>query len=508
MEAALRDPAAWRGTSPTGADTGAVLLTAEEPPADGQIWVRPDAELEVVQTVAPLERQLDRYGIYAIDGDSLLTITAAGLGGEQADHEPVLDWFAPAQYDDYRTNGEKLAAPSYEEMTGGVRFGTDSVSVSPDAHNRTVTPDYEVKILDEDKTRDQPLGKLASPLDLVDRHACARRRKARPPGPHRDIHPLHDPVVQLDHRRRRHRRRHRRHRHLPRGARRPAHDRRRRPDRARGAARRAHPSRPGARMSDEITFLPWIRRGLAQAVENADPLNGGLPRGGALEAYVDLERRHIRKTLSMRGPEAVAGLSAAQVLRSEPRPDSTDVEPNYFPLVELAAPDLPWMFTPARAEDGQGKLRPWLVLVVVREQEGVRIETRSGTSLPVLRIESPAVPAGELPDLAESWAWAHVHSLVEPDGDRGRGHGPHRRGRTRGCSARAASFPTAPGSPASCPPSTAASRAASAGRSRTATSCSRPGTTKRSATRSSCPSTTTGASRPGRRATSRRSAGA
>ena len=167
VEAALRDPSAWRGSTPTGADTGAVLLTGEEAPADGEIWVRPDAELEVVQTVAPLERQLDRYGIYAIDGDSLLTITAAGLGGEQADHEPVLDWFAPAQYDDYRTNAEKLAAPSYEEMTGGVRFGTESVSVSPDAHNRTVTPDYEVKILDEDKTRDQPLGKLASPLDLV-----------------------------------------------------------------------------------------------------------------------------------------------------------------------------------------------------------------------------------------------------------------------------------------------------------------------------------------------------
>ena len=168
-------------------------------------------------------------------------------------------------------------------------------------------------------------------------------------------------------------------------------------------------------MSDEITFLPWIRRGLAQAVENADPLGGGLPRGGALDAYVDLEHRHIPQRLLMRGPEAVAGLSATQVLRSEPRPDSTDVEPNYFPLVEFAAADLPWMFTPARAEDEQGRLRPWLVLVAVREQEGVSIETGSGKSLPVLRIKSPAVPAGELPDLAESWAWAHVHSLVEPE---------------------------------------------------------------------------------------------
>jgi hypothetical protein len=167
VETALRDPAAWHGTSPTGADTGAVLLTAEEPPAAGQVWVRPDAELEVVQTVAPLERQLDRYGIYAIDGDSLLTITEAGLGGEVADHEPVLDWFAPAQYDDYKTNAERLAAPSYEEMTGGLRFGTEGVSLSPDSHNRSVTPDYEVKILDEDKTREQPLGQLAAPLDRV-----------------------------------------------------------------------------------------------------------------------------------------------------------------------------------------------------------------------------------------------------------------------------------------------------------------------------------------------------
>jgi hypothetical protein len=167
VEAALRDPSAWRGTTPTGADTGAVLLTAEEPPADGQVWVRPDAELQVVQTVAPLERQLDRYGIYAIDGDSLLTITEAGLDGEPSYHEPVLDWFAPAQYDDYKSNAEKLAAASYEEMTGGVRFGTDAVRCSADAHNRTVTADYEVKILDEDKTRDLPLGALASPLNVV-----------------------------------------------------------------------------------------------------------------------------------------------------------------------------------------------------------------------------------------------------------------------------------------------------------------------------------------------------
>ena len=97
------------------------------------------------------------------------------------------------------------------------------------------------------------------------------------------------------------------------------------------------------------------------------------------------------------------------MLRSEPRPDSTGVEPNYFAFVELAAPDLPWTFTPA-APDGQGRLRPWLVLVVVREQPGVSIGT--GAALPVLRIAEPAAPGAELPDLADSWGWAHVQSLA------------------------------------------------------------------------------------------------
>jgi hypothetical protein len=54
--------------------------------------------------------------------------------------------------------------------------------------------------------------------------------------------------------------------------------------------------------------------------------------------------------------------------------------------------------------------------VVVREQEGVSITTRDDAPLPVLRIEGPAVPTDELPDLADSWAWAHVQSRVPAAG--------------------------------------------------------------------------------------------
>lgn len=164
-------------------------------------------------------------------------------------------------------------------------------------------------------------------------------------------------------------------------------------------------------MSD-LHFLPHLRRGLSTGIDLIDPLSGSLPRETELEAWVTVEGRRIPRRLTLHGPEAVAELGADQVLRCEPQPDSSDVEPNYFALIELAAPDLPWLFTPAAADD-RGRLRPWLVLIVVRRQEGVRLSTRTTTRLRVLTIEPPAVPALELPDLTDSWAWAHVQSTVE-----------------------------------------------------------------------------------------------
>ena len=58
--------------------------------------------------------------------------------------------------------------------------------------------------------------------------------------------------------------------------------------------------------------------------------------------------------------------------------------------------------------DAAGKLRPWLCLVVVRKQEGVTLRVDRTLPLPVLDIVAPAQPERELPDLSESWAWAHA----------------------------------------------------------------------------------------------------
>lgn len=148
---ALDAATAWRAAEPAWADTGVLVFAADDDAEE--LWVRPDAELEARQTVAPLDRGLDHFGAFAIDGPTTLTVTGAGIDGVTAgdDWAAVTDWFAPAQYDDL-TRSEKLAAPSYEEMTTGVRFGAGALGIDADEAT-TVVPDYEVRIIDDDATR-------------------------------------------------------------------------------------------------------------------------------------------------------------------------------------------------------------------------------------------------------------------------------------------------------------------------------------------------------------------
>jgi hypothetical protein len=119
----------------------------------------------------------------------------------------------------------------------------------------------------------------------------------------------------------------------------------------------------------------------------------------------DTPERQVRLV----GPGDITGIDQQQVVRTEPRHLAMDFEPNYFPAIEFDRPDFPWLFTPARADANQ-KLRPWLCLVVVQKQEGVTLRTDRNLPLAVLEIKDPARPARELPDLAESWAWAHTRA--------------------------------------------------------------------------------------------------
>jgi hypothetical protein len=158
-------------------------------------------------------------------------------------------------------------------------------------------------------------------------------------------------------------------------------------------------------------FLSWVQPGAIANIPDqfVERLSDAQPAAVVVRVGVTINGRAIEKSVRLYGPGEVTGIDPQQVVRLEPQPRTSDFEPNYFPFIEFDRPDFPWLFSPAKA-DGQGRLRPWLVLVVVRRQPGVELRPAGDTPLPVLEIRPPAIPRDELPDLSESHFWAHAQT--------------------------------------------------------------------------------------------------
>lgn len=160
-------------------------------------------------------------------------------------------------------------------------------------------------------------------------------------------------------------------------------------------------------LAANLIFLPWTRQGAASAITTVDTLT--TQAGSAtLTARVQVNTEQpLENSVRILGPADVAGIGAQAIVRREPPPRSVAFEDNHFASIEFDRPDFPWLFTPAKA-DADGRLRPWLCLIVVRQQEGVTLHAGSDTSLARLDITTPAEVHRELPDLAECWLWAHA----------------------------------------------------------------------------------------------------
>ena len=149
-------------------------------------------------------------------------------------------------------------------------------------------------------------------------------------------------------------------------------------------------------------YLPWVREGAAHAYDNPDTLAPVLARPGnkplsALPVSLLVnDATRVDVPLRLYGPGDVIGIDPRAVLRTDPLRHTADFEPNYLACIEFDNPDFPWLFTPAAA-GLNGRLRPWLVLVVVRQREEVKLTSNREAPLPQLE-----TPVGELPDLLES----------------------------------------------------------------------------------------------------------
>jgi hypothetical protein len=175
-------------------------------------------------------------------------------------------------------------------------------------------------------------------------------------------------------------------------------------------------------MTIPYRFMPWTRRGLARAHANLDAANAALETRPRIKVGLQLQAKQDGAAvtavsgnvdLTLYGPADVIGIDQRLIVRTEPRANITDFEPNYLAAIDFDPPDFPWLLTPAHA-NATGHLRPWLVLVVVELKKIGLPVLRSGRPLPSIRLTAAQVQT-ELPDLAESALWAHSQAISSVD---------------------------------------------------------------------------------------------
>src|SRR5437773_6124934 len=154
-------------------------------------------------------------------------------------------------------------------------------------------------------------------------------------------------------------------------------------------------------MAAAVTFLPWLRRGLAASIARSDDTAGGDARATfAVRMSFNRAAQTATANLPLLGAGDVVGVDPRTVIRVWPRPGVYDAAANYFPILELGQPDLPWRYTPAAATS-KDRLRPWICLIALKDGEFDRSWAPPSPTHPVATITVKSSAA--LPNLAQSW---------------------------------------------------------------------------------------------------------
>lgn len=176
-------------------------------------------------------------------------------------------------------------------------------------------------------------------------------------------------------------------------------------------------------MSDTIakySFLPWLRQGLSNSITQSDhdnsvKLRASIPIHLQVSATKNdgtaAPEEPVDKIVELYGPGDIVGIDSKAIVKTEPRNWITNFEPNFLPFIEFYEEDFPWRYTPARPA-GE-RLRPWLTLVVLKEDEFENGANIKDKPLPFFVIKEGKEPAALFPKPTELWAWAHVHANKE-----------------------------------------------------------------------------------------------
>ena len=141
-------------------------------------------------------------------------------------------------------------------------------------------------------------------------------------------------------------------------------------------------------------FLPWVRRGLTVALADKDTL-GAMPSRAVATVGVKLAaplQTENFEPISMQlyGPGDVIGIDTSLIVRTDPKANAHNFEPNYLALIDFDPPDFPWILTPAKNNDAD-QLRPWLVLLVLEVKKTGLPRMQPQANMPSIRIKASDV---------------------------------------------------------------------------------------------------------------------
>ena len=154
-------------------------------------------------------------------------------------------------------------------------------------------------------------------------------------------------------------------------------------------------------------FQSWIRKGIATQISEQDLLGNpgaALPPGERATVPIGVSINAAPqdpKPFALLGPADIIGIQRDMFVRNEPRDRAVDFEPNYLAFIEFYDEDFVWRYSPAKP-DGE-RLRPWISLLVLKQDEYSRDDRR--LPLPVVTVKRKEA----LPPADETWLFAHAH---------------------------------------------------------------------------------------------------
>ena len=188
-------------------------------------------------------------------------------------------------------------------------------------------------------------------------------------------------------------------------------------------------------MADKLPtygFLPWVRQGLAVNIKEADTLgttDGVSILRANLDTQLDIEYTDagdakqiasITKTVNIIGPGDVTGIHPTSIVRIQPKNGISNFEANGLAYIEFYEEDFCWRYTPAKSAgaDGNTRLRPWLALVALMDEEFTLVPGNAGLAYVSIK---PEIFDSCFHHQNDNWAFAHVHINNQLDNFSGNG---------------------------------------------------------------------------------------